>query len=149
MASNDTPAVATFGGQYPVRVCDATLTVATGATTATFTSSTKFRGTIEKIEIVPGAAMATSATLKGYEANTPLTTPDYFLDFTFPESEAEATLYPLKPCVNANGNNTTVVASYADGYPICTKFVVNDYLKLVLASAVAADSVRVRVYVRG
>lgn len=149
MASYDTPAVATFGGQYPVRVCDATLTVATGATTATFTSSTKFRGTIEKVEIIPGSQMATSATLQGYEANTSLTTPDYFLNFTFPESEAEATLYPLKPCVNVGGNNTTVVVSYADGYPICTKFVVNDYLKLDLASAAAGDSVRVRVYVRG
>lgn len=149
MASNDTPAVATFGGQYPVRVCDATLTVATDETEATFTSSTKFRGTIEKVEIIPGSQMATSATLQGYEANTPMTTPDYFVNHTFPESEAEVTMYPLKPCVNATGNNTTTVVSYADGYPICTKFVVNDYLKLALASAAAGDSVRVRVYVRG
>lgn len=147
--SNDTPVVATFGGQYPVRVSDATLTVATGETTASFISSTKFRGTIEKVEIIPGAQMSTGATLVGYEADTPLSTPDYFLNYTFPESEAELTLYPLKPCVNANGNNTTVVVSYADGYPICTKFVVNDYLQLDLASAVAGDSVRVRVYVRG
>lgn len=138
-----------FGGQYPMRTYDVTLTVPTGETTVAASSDSKYRGTIEKIEIIPGAAMATSATLKGYEAGSPLTAPDYFLDFTFPESQVEAVLYPLKPCVNAGGNNTTVVVSYATGFPICTKFVVNDKLKLVLASAVAGDSVRVRVYVRG
>lgn len=149
MASFDTPFNASFGGAYPVRVCEGTITVATDETTGSFTSSTKFRGTIEKVEIIPGAAMATSATLKAYEANTDMTTPDYFLNYTFPESEAQVTFYPLKPCVNVSGNNTTVVASYADGYPICTKFVVCDNLKVDLAGAIAGNSVTVRIYVRG
>lgn len=138
-----------FGGQYPVWVYEDTLTVATDETTATATSRQTFKGTIEKVEIIPGAAMATSATLKAYEANTGMTTPDYFLDYTFPESEAQVTIYPLRPCTNVGGSNTTVVVSYADGYPVCTKFVVCDQLKYELASAAAGDSVTVRTYVRG
>jgi len=145
----NTPTNASFGGQYPVRVNEETLTVATGATTATATSRQKYKGTIEKVEIIPGTQMATSATLKAYEANTDMTTPDYFLNYTFPESEAQLTLYPLKPCVNVAGDNTTTTVSYADGYPICTKFVVCDTLKYDLASAVAGDSVTIRTYVRG
>lgn len=138
-----------FGGQYPVWVYEDTLTVATDETTATATSRQTFKGTIEKVEIIPGAAMATSATLKAYEANTDMDTPDYFLDYTFPESEAQVTIYPLRPCTNVGGSNTTVVVSYADGYPVCTKFVVCDQLKYELASAAAGNSVTVRTYVRG
>jgi hypothetical protein len=141
MASNDTPVNSSFGGQYPVRVCDATLTVAAAATSATFTSASKFRGTVEKVEIDPGAAMATSATLKGYEANSPLTAPDYFLNFTFPASEVERVIYPAV----ATLLNTGEAAVTARTVP----YVVNDYLRIDLGSAAAADSVRVRVYVRG
>lgn len=149
MASNDTTFNSSYGGQYPVRVCEGTLTVASGQTSAYFESSSVFRGTIEKVEIIPGSQMSTSATLKGYESNTKMSTPDYFLNYTFPESETPVTFYPLKPCTNVAGDNTTTTVSYSSGYPICTKFVVCDKLKVALASAAAGDSVTVRIYVRG
>ena len=143
MASNDTPSFQSFGGQYPVRVCEATLTVASG-TTATFTSSSKFRGTIEKIEIDPGAAMSTSATLKGYEANTDLATGtrDHFLNYTFPASEVELVIYPLVATTTNDGSTATSPLNYS-------KYVVNDNLKVDLAAATVADAVTVRIYVRG
>ena len=142
MASNDTPVMSSFGGQYPMRVCEATLTVAALGTTATFTSASKFRGKIEKIELDPGD-MATSATIKGYEANTPLATGtrDHFLDYTFPASQVELVFYPhLAGTLNTGAAaNPTISRQYA----VC------DNLRIDLASAAAADSVKVRIYVRG
>lgn len=151
MASVDSPYQGSFGGQYPVRKCVATLTVAATATTATFTSTSKFRGTVEKIEIDPGAAMATSATLKGYEANTPLdtTTRDHFLDFTFPASEVNRVFYPMKTTTLNTGVAETATYDGTHALVFQTKYVVDDYLRIDLAAAVAGDSVTVRIYVRG
>ena len=132
-----------FGGQRPVDVWDVTLTVAAAATTATATSQFKYKGYIEKIELDPGD-MATSATLKGYEANTPLATEtrEHFCDYTFPASQVELVFHPRVNVATQNtGANLTV--------PVSEKYAVCDYLKLDLASAAAADSVRVRVYIRG
>jgi hypothetical protein len=142
MASNDTPD-RYFGGQYPVRTCKLSLTAAPAATSATATSSTKFRGTVEKIELDPGAAMATSATLKGYGANTALATGtrDHFLNYTFPASEVELVFYPMTPATSSTGGALTTATS--------TKFVIDDYITVDLASCVAGDSVDVYVYVRG
>ena len=79
-----------------MKIWDVTLTVATAATSATATSDRIYSGIVRKIEVDPGAAMATSATLKGYEAGTPLATGtrDHFLNYTFPESEVELVIYP-------------------------------------------------------
>lgn len=142
MASYDTPAQATFGGQYPVRTLDTTLTVPTGETSVLVQSSTKFRGTVEKIEIDPGAALAENATIKGFEANTPLAsgTRDQFLSYKVPATPVEKVFYPRKPVQGNAGDDLTTVYD---------KYVVNDYISLELASAVAGNSVRVRVYVRG
>lgn len=128
-------------------IWDVTLTVATAATSATATSDSAFYGKIAKIEIDPGAAMATSATLKGYEANTPLATGtrDHFLNYTFPESQVELVMYPRVAAVI----NTGTAAYYNDesDEEVMTQYVVCDALTVDLASAVAADSVRVRIYV--
>jgi len=147
MASYDTPSVATFGGQYPVRTLDTTLTVPTGETTVTVTSSTKFRGTVEKVEIDPGAALAENATIKGFEANTPLAsgTRDQFLNYTVPSSAVEKVIYPAVPLTD----NTGTALTWDGTHPIVGKYVENDYISLELASAVAGNSVRVRVHVRG
>jgi hypothetical protein len=138
-------------GKGKVKVWDVTLTVATGATSATETSEDAFVGEVVKIEIDPGAAMATSATLKAYEANTPLATGtrDHFLDFTFPASEVERVIYPRVLTMLNTGDETTdtydgtrVIKTFAPYY-VC------DQLKIDLASAVAADATRVRIYVKG
>jgi hypothetical protein len=151
MASVDSPVQSYFGGQYPVRKCVATLTVAASATSATFTSTSRFRGTIEKIEIDPGAAMTTSATLKGYEANTPLATGtrDHFLNYTFPASEVELVFYPVKPVTLNTGVAETGTYDGTHAIVDYTKYVVDDYLKIDLASATAGDATTVRIYVRG
>ena len=129
-------------GRGGVKVWDVTLTVATGATSATATSTDYFSGYIRKIEIDPGAAMATSATLKGYEANTPLATGtrDHFLSYTFPASEVELVMYPLveSSVLNTGGALTT---KESQAYCVC------DQLKIDLELATAGDSTRVRVYV--
>lgn len=124
-----------------IKVWDVTLTVAAEATTATATSDGHFNGYIRKIEIDPGAAMATSATLKMYEANTPLATGtrDHFLNYTFPASEVEFVIYPH---VAGKENDAT-----AADPTVSVPYVVCDQLRADLASAVAADSVRIRVYV--
>lgn len=129
-------------GRY--RVWDVTLTVAAAATTATATSKDYFAGTVRKIEIDPGSAMATSATLKAYEANTPLATGtrDHFLALTFPASEVEQVIYPRVDAALKN-DGTALTTTVSDAYVVC------DQLRVDLASAAAADSVRVRVYVEG
>ena len=132
-----------------MKIWDVTLTVATAATSATATSDRIYSGIVRKIEVDPGAAMATSATLKGYEAGTPLATGtrDHFLNYTLPESEVELVIYPkVLTTLNtgaetaATYDGTEVVKTFAD-YVVC------DYLTLDLASAAPADSVRVRIYV--
>ena len=123
-------------------VWDVTLTVATAATSATATSDDALHGKVVKVELDPGAAMATSATLKGYEANTALATGtrDHFLNYTFPGSEVELVIYPL---FDSSTLNTGAALSTKSSQP----YIVCDALTLDLAAAVAADSVRVRVYV--
>lgn len=125
-----------------VSVWDVTLTVATAATSATATSDLAFHGRVVKVEIDPGAAMATSATLKGYEANTPLATGtrDHFLSYTFPGSEVELVIYPLFDSSTLN-TGAALSTKASQSYIVC------DTLTIDLAAAVAADSVRVRVYV--
>lgn len=128
-------------GQGNMKVWDVTLTVATGATTASETSTDYFTGIVRKIEIDPSTLTA-SATIKGYEANTPLATGtrDHFIDYTVPDPATEAVFYPLveSSATNANGALTT---KFSQPRVVC------DQLKLDVASATAADSVRVRVYV--
>ncbi len=147
MASYDTPSVATFGGQYPVRTLDTTLTVPTGETTVTVTSSTKFRGTVERVEIDPGSALAVGAVIKGYEADTLLAdgTRDQFLNYTVPNPAVEKVIYPAVPLTD----NTGTALTWDGTHPIVGKYVVNGQLTLALSSAVAGNSVRVRVHVRG
>jgi hypothetical protein len=113
----------------------------------TVTSSTKFRGTVEKVEIDPGAALAENATIKGFEANTPLAsgTRDQFLNYTVPNPAVEKVIYPAVPLTD----NTGTALTWDGTRPIVGKYVVNDYISLELAGATAGDSVRVRVYVRG
>jgi hypothetical protein len=144
MSSVDTPVMSGFGGQYPVRKLKLSLTVAAAATTATATTTSRVRGTIEKIVLAPGAAMQTSATLKGYEANTPLATGtrDHFLNYTFPASEVELVFYPCKAMVLNDGSTATNPVTYS-------KHVVDDYLTVDLASSAAAETVDVYIYVRG
>lgn len=124
-----------------IKVWDVTLTVAAGATEASATSQDYFCGKVLKVELDPGD-MATSATLKGYEANTPLATStrDHFINYTFPASQVELVIYPLfeSSTLNTGGALTTKESQH---------YVVSDKLTLDLASATAADSVRVRVYV--
>lgn len=147
MASYDTPSVATFGGQYPVRTLDVTLTVPAGETSVLVQSSTKFRGTVEKIEIDPGAALAENATIKGYESDTPLAdgTRDQFLNYTVPNPAVEKVIYPAAPLTD----NTGTALTWDGTHPIVGKYVVNGQITLALSSAVAGNSVRVRVHVRG
>ena len=123
-----------------MRVWDVTLTAATGATTATGTSDDAFSGIVRKVEIDPGTLTA-SATLKGYEANTPLATGtrDHFVDYTVPSPAVELVLYPMVAAKEKDGTAADPTQSLS--YVVC------DNLKLDLASATAADSVRVRVYV--
>ena len=126
-----------------VAVWDTTLTVAAGATTATATSPLGMGGQIRKVELDPGAAMATSATIKGYETNTPLATGtrDHFLSYAFPASEVELVIYPLFESSTLN-TGAALTTKQSQAYTVC------DTLTLDLAAAVAADSVRVRVYVQ-
>jgi hypothetical protein len=147
MASVDSVVNSSFGGQYPVRKLKVSLTVAAAATSATATTTSRVRGTIEKIVLDPGGAMATSATLKGYEKDTPLATGtrDHFLDYTFPASEVELVFYPMKPVTT----NAAAATTYDGTRLIYTKYVVDDYLTIDLGSAAAADSVVVYIYVRG
>ena len=142
MASIDTP---THPPVDPMRSCTMTLTVPTAATSVSVTSSTKFRGKIQKIELDPGAAMATSATLKGYQADTTLLTAtrDHFLNYTFPASEVELVFYPLKPATT----NAGVAVEYASSYPVYVPYVVDGHLTVDLAAAVAGDSVIVKIFV--
>jgi len=124
-------------------IWDVTLTVATAATTATATSDDAFYGEVRKIEIDPGAALTASATIKGYEANTALATGtrDHFLDYTVPGSAVEVAFYPLveSSVTNANGALTTKLSQ---PHLVC------DALTIDIASATAADSVRIRVWVK-
>lgn len=124
-----------------IKIWDVTLTVAAAGNSATATSPERFAGTIRKVCLDPGAAMATSATLKGYETNTPLATGtrDHFIDYVFPASEVELVIYPTAAGTLNTGAAPTPTISLAP--------VVCDYLTLDLASAAAADSTRVRVYV--
>jgi hypothetical protein len=128
-------------GKSNVKVWDVTLTVAAGATSATATSAGYFAGTIRKVEIDPGD-MATSATLKIYEANTPLATEtrDHCFTYTFPASQVELVAYPMVAALDNDGSSLTTATS--------VPFVVCDKLTVDLASATAADSVRVRVYIQ-
>lgn len=127
-------------GKGNIKVFDTTLTVATAATSATVTSTEFYSGRVIKVIVHPGSAMATSATLKAYEANTPLTTPDYFLNLTFPASEVERIIYPVVDATLKN-DGTAVTTARSTDYYIC------DQIKIDLASATAADSVQVQVYV--
>ena len=128
-------------GQSKIKVWDVTLTVAAGAETATATSDDAFSGFIRKVELDPGD-MATSATLKGYEAATPLATGtrDHFLNYTFPASQVELVIYPLFESSSLN-TGSALTTKFSQPYVIC------DQIRVDLASAAAADSVRVRVYV--
>jgi hypothetical protein len=147
MASNDTPTMATFGGQYPVRKCK--LPLAITASTSTYAISTsRYRGTIEKVELDPGAQMATSATLKGYQVETSTGTStlaagtrDQFLNYTFPASEVELVFYPMVGATANTGGALTTATS--------TKYVIEGYIRVDLEAGAVGDSVDVYVYVRG
>jgi hypothetical protein len=122
------------------KVWDVTLTVGTAATTATCTSTDYFAGRVVKVELDPGT-LAGNFTIKGYEANTPLATGtrDHFLDYTV-ATAVELVMYPVK---DATVKNTGAAVTTARS----TEFIVCDRLRLDLAAAVAADVLRVRVYI--
>ncbi len=128
-------------GKGGVKVWDVTLTVATAATSATATSGEGFSGYIRKIEIDPGTLTA-SATIKAYEANTALATGtrDHFLNYTVPSPAVEVVIYPLFESSSAN-TGSALTTKESQAYCVC------DTLKVDLASATAADSVRLRFYV--
>lgn len=125
------------------------LTVAALGTTATGCTVKRFSGRVVKIEIDPGAAMASNATLKVYQEDTPLatTTRDHYLDYTIPASEVELVFYPLVLTTLNTGAETT--ATY-DGTRVVKTFVprvVNGAIRADLASAVAGDAIAVTVFV--
>lgn len=124
-----------------VQVWDVTLTVAAAAITATATSDSALVGRVIKVELDPGTISA-NFTLKGYEANTPLATGtrDHFINYTV-ASGVELVLYPV---VNATVLNTGAAVTTARS----TEYIVCDKLTLDLATVVAGDSLRVRVYVQ-
>ena len=148
MASNETPVLSMFGGQYPVRRCKLSLAI-TASTSTYAVSPSRYRGTVEKIELDPGAAMSTSATLKGYAVETALTgtstlaagTRDQFLNYTFPASEVELVFYPMTPATSNTGGALTTAAS--------TKYIVDGYLRVDLEAGTVGDAVDVYIYVRG
>jgi hypothetical protein len=124
-----------------VQVWDVTLTVATAAITATATSDSPLVGRVIKVELDPGT-IASNFTLKGYEASTALATGtrDHFIDYTV-ATGVELVLYPVK---NATVQNTGAAVTTARS----TEYIVSDKLTLDLATVVAGDSLRVRVYVQ-
>jgi hypothetical protein len=116
-----------------------TLTVAAAATSATHTTG-PFHGRVVCVKVDPGAAMATSATLKIYGETDGLGAPDYFFTLTFPASEAEMIVYPLVPTTTNDGATATNPLNYVPR-------VVDGPIKIDLASAAAADAVTVTVFV--
>ncbi len=141
-------AVPRNAGSFPgeVYVAEGTLTVAAAETTATWTSKTAYSGEVVRVEIDPGAALTASATLKGYEAGTALATGTrmHFLNYTVPNPAVERQFVPLV----AATTNAGVAVTYALDMPIYVPIAVSGKLKVDLASATAADSVTVRIYVK-
>ncbi len=123
-----------------LKVWDVTLTVDAEETTASAVSPDYFAGRVIKVELDPGTVKA-NATLKGYEANTPLATDkrDHFLNYTS-ASYAELAFYPvIDGSKGIGGADPTTKLSQPP--------VVCDQLRLDLAGADPANSIRVRVYV--
>jgi hypothetical protein len=77
-----------LSGPLPLALWKTTVTIATGATTASIESSNKISGVVTGVWIDPGTLTA-SATIKGYAQNDGLTTPTYFLNYTVPNPAAE------------------------------------------------------------
>jgi hypothetical protein len=67
------------------------------------------------------------------------------LNYTVPSTAVEKVIYPAVPLTD----NTGTALTWDGTNPIYDKYVVNGQLTLALSSAVAGNSVRVRVYVRG
>jgi hypothetical protein len=139
MASDSfwTPSSSIGPGNKKIRKFKASLVVPTALTTITVTTPF-ISGKIKKVHIKPGD-MATSATLKGFDADSGQVTPEYFLDFTFPASQVERIIYPALATL-LNTGEAAVTARTVD-YVVCGR------ISLVLASAVAADSTDVTIYV--
>lgn len=133
----------TTANGYPtgVQVWDVTILVAAAAITASVTSDDVLVGRVIKVELDP-STMAANFTIKGYEAGTALATGtrDHFLDYTV-ASPVELVLYPVR---NATVQNTGAAVTTARS----TEYIVCDKLTLDLATVVADDSIRVRVYVQ-
>ena len=127
-------------GKGNVKVWDVTLTVETAQTTATCTSTDSFAGHVTKVELDPGT-LAGNFTLKGYEANTPLATGtrDHFIDYTV-ATAVELVMYPRRDVSVKNTGAALTV-------PVSSEISVCDQLRLDLAAAVAANVLRVRVYI--
>lgn len=125
------------------------LTVPAEGTSVSATTKGIFSGRVVKVEIDPGAAMATNATLKVYQADTPLATGtrDHYLNYIFPASQVELVVYPTVLTTLNTAAETT--ATY-DGTRVVKTFVqpvVNGPITADLASAVAADATAVWVFV--
>lgn len=75
-------------GPLPLQLWKTTVTIATGATTASIKTSNKASGTVVAVWIDPSTLTA-SATIKGYMVVDGLTTPTYFLDYTVPNPAIE------------------------------------------------------------
>jgi len=141
---------ASFGGQFPVRVVEFVMEAdgSAGSSTDSVSTTNVIKGEIEKVEI-KSSTCRSGATVKVYETNSPLTTPDYCVNYTTGATSVSAVYYPRTPCTNSAGNNTTTLISYANGYPYVDKFAVCDTLTCAIGSANDGDDFTVRVYVRG
>lgn len=119
-----------------------TLTVPTAATSVSATTTKVFSGRLVKVEIDPGAAMSTSATLKAYQATTALATStrDHYLNYTFPASEVELVVYPLVATTTSDGSTATNPLHYV-------QHAVDGPITCDLASATAADACVVEFFV--
>lgn len=149
VSGNTTQYFDKFNRPLGVSTWEVTLTVATDTTEYKVYSPSPFAGRVAKVEIDPGTAMDTSATLKGFEKNTGLAaaTRDQFLNYTFPASEVELVIYPKRVTTLNTGVETTDTYDGTNVIKDFEPYIVNGVLELDLESAVAGDAVTVRVYV--
>lgn len=129
-----------FRNPYRTYVWEVSVTVAASATTAQYDSPVPFGGRVVKVEIDPGT-LAASATIKAYEKNTALATGtrDHFLDYTVPNPAVEVVIYPHV----AGHLNTGAAASPTISVPR----IINDYIRVDVADAVAANTCTLRFYI--
>ena len=120
------------GGIY---VWETTLIAGAGGT-ATETSANAFNGEVVRVDLITGTLDA-GADLTAKDTNQDTATTAYFVNKT--NISADTTLYPVVQCTD---NNAGAVSGEYQPYPIAGKIV------LSLSSAVSADDLTVRVYIK-